>query len=237
MLLKAYLMLGDTTHLDKNFVMAWFKTYWQRQPSHSIQKQQQLLKHLDFWLTHQVSQFQANSNIIQSARTILSSLPLSELTYLTLQEKYQDLIQTNDLYTAARFDAIYFQEIPELSQRIAQGDDWVLNLKLPSNLVQPLVAQLIRDVQQLYIQRYTAFWQEELFSIPTKKFKNLSEARDFAASFDTKNSPLLALLDRVETNLKPTAAMPETKDLITMSNEFENYLLPPMRIPQITKKH
>lgn len=224
--LKIYLMLNDPSHLDENFVTDWFKKYWQQtDPGH----EKQWLNHLNHWLALSNKNFNFSPTIAQQARQKLNSLPLPELTYLNLQEKYETIplaqkpytknpasfsLPLLSLYSADNFATIYNREIPELAQRLATGDDWVLNLKLPANLTEPLTSQLISSVRRLYLQRYAAFWQYQLLNIRINPFNDLSEARHFAQHFLTVDAPILALINQVENNLDPLTHLAEANQAL-----------------------
>ncbi len=234
--LKVYLMLNDPAHLDKNFVHAWFRNYWRQQdPEH----QKEWLTHLSYWLNLSAPNFNVNAAIAQVARQKLNSLPLSELTYLNLQEKYDSIpfarkVLANNsvtfaaplmsLYSADNFNTIYNREIPELAQHLAMGDDWVLNLKLPDNLAEPLTAQIISAVRRLYVQRYALFWQFQLTHIQLQPFQNLNQARQLTASFYQENSPLLALIKQVENNLQPIANLPEAAAVMSTHQAISQFI-------------
>lgn len=224
--LKVYLMLNDPSHLDKSFVLDWFKKYWQQtDPSH----EKQWLNHLSHWLALSSKNFNFNAALAQQARQKLNSLPLPELTYLNLQEKYETIpfadkpanknavsfsLPLLSLYSADNFAAIYNQEIPEFAQRLATGDDWVLNLKLPANLTEPLTSQIIHSVRRLYLQRYAAFWHYQLLNIRINPFNDLTTARNFANDFLATDAAILNLVNQVENNLQPLTQFAEAKQAV-----------------------
>jgi type VI secretion system protein ImpL len=234
--LKVYLMLNDPSHLDKNFIMEWFKKYWQQtDPAH----EKQWLNHLNHWLALSNKNFNFNAVIAQQARQKLNSLPLPELTYLNLQEKYETIsldekpnnkniasfsLPLLSLFSAANFANIYNQEIPELAQRLATGDDWVLNLKLPANLTEPLTSQIINSVRRLYLQRYAAFWQYQLLNIRINHFNDLSEARHFANNFLATDASILNLISQIESNLQPLTQFAEANQAIDAMQQIRHSL-------------
>ena len=163
-------------HLDTDFVTGWFNRYWRQNLANNPQQQKQLNAHLTYWLKQSPVKFATDPQIVQLARQRLNSLPLAELAYLTLAESYKadaalapDTAPTDNpafsvapdnapLYLAKNFNAVYQQQIPQLVQQIATGDNWVLNLTLPANLTDALTAQLVTSLRHMYIQRYADFW-------------------------------------------------------------------------------
>ncbi len=238
--LKLYLMLSDSSHLNKDFVIAWFTKYWHESLPDNPMVQSQLLSHLSAWLNQSPIFFQSDADMVKLARQTLSSLPLSELVYLALQENYEETsgnkvdtpsisnayfsLPLTGLYTAAHFDNIYQQEIPELAKRVATGDDWVLNLQLPTNLTGNLIEQLTENVRKLYVQRYLAYWQLQLLNMQVGKFKNLAQAEQLASTFSSENSPLFALINMAESNLIPVANFPDARDVLIEAQQLRDVL-------------
>lgn len=227
--LKLYLMLGDTQHFNKDFILTWFKHYWaQILPQHE-DTQQQLYTHLTAWLELATTSFSTNPHLVTLGRQTLNRLPLTELVYLVLQENIEEAdakmipaanvnhayfsLPLSPLYTASHFDDIYQNVIPELAKRIATGDDWVLNLRLPVNLTQPLITQLTENIRKLYVRRYSAYWQLQVLNIQIGQFKNLIQVREFFNSFSNHESPLLALLNIVNSNLKPLSHFDQAREV------------------------
>ncbi len=240
--LKAYLMLEDSAHFDANFVSQWFADYWQKTLTNNPEQQKQLNAHLAFWLKQQPVNLATDPQIVQLARQRLNSLPLSELTYVTLQESYKSTTnperqtpstdnpsfpippETEPMYLADNFTSIYQDKIPQLVQHIATGDNWVLNLTLPANITDALTEQLITSVRHLYVQRFAEFWMGELLNIQPGEFSSLAQARAFAASLNTNDSSLIPLLTLAADNLKPLAAYPEATPTLQALQQLQKML-------------
>lgn len=244
--LKVYLMLGDPARLNRPFIAAWFNKYWQHSFIKHPETIRQLNNHLNFWLNQQNIDFITDPNMVQLARQNLSSLPLAQLVYLTLLDKHTQTFTHITLapfiippipsvYSARYFTTIYNQEIPQLAQQLATGDNWVLYLKLPSNLAGPLTEQLISNVRHLYAQNYANFWQSQLQNIQIGTFQSLAELRNFTATFNTNapDAPLLGLINLISTNLQPVAALPEASHVVALQQQLRQLTLNPDQANQL----
>ncbi|MFT3742251.1 MAG: type VI secretion system membrane subunit TssM [Gammaproteobacteria bacterium] len=240
--LKVYLMLQDPQRFDRIFVEHWFANNWASAFGANGKAQKQLDIHLDYWLQLKSFKFIANPEIITLAQQRLNSLPLSELTYITLLERYPDtkLRMTSDensvfpfavtdkqLYSAHNFDLVYQKVIPSLVQRLVAGDNWVFNLKLPENLAGALSQQLVDNVQLLYVQRYADFWQNQLQNIRINSFHNLMQAQTFVDNWNASHSPFTHLLQQAAVNLEPIAKMPQAESVLLTFGNLETVLNQP----------
>lgn len=234
--LKTYLMLGDPTHLNTAFVEGWFLKNWKQNLGSQTTTLAQLQTHLHAWLQQKSIQFIPDPTVVQVARQSLSSLPLSELIYLSLLDKYEPKkIEVSappfvvppiiNLYSAEYFKRIYNNEIPELARQLATGDNWVLYLKLPSNLAGPLTEQLIQSVRHLYVQNYVTFWQNQLVNIKIEKFQSLAQLYNFTSNLTTANSAMLPLLNLINKNIQPIADLPEALPLLNLASQLRTSFL------------
>lgn len=248
--LKLYLMLTNASQLNPSLVMEWFKDYWEKTLPKHPDVQKQLLYHLSAWLNQPSILLTANESTIKEARQALSNLPLAELAYLVLQERYHENEQKNNtpkiqqayfvlplasMYSAAHFNEIYQVVIPELAQQVATGHDSVLNLQLPSSLKETLVSSLTDNVRKLYVQRYAAYWQLQLLNMGIGQFKNLSQAQEFALNFSSEASPLFALLHIVIHHLKPIANFESGQETLANAQQLQALLQSAHQNPELKK--
>lgn len=233
--LKTYLMLGDPTHLNTDFVENWFSKSWHQNLTGQSTTIAQLQTHLHAWLQQKSIEFIPDPNLVQLARQNLSSLPLSQLIYLSLLDGFEPKkIEVNtppftmppiiNLYSAEYFKRIYDIEIPQLARQLATGDNWVLYLKLPANLAGPLTEQLIQSVRHLYVQNYVNFWQNQLTNIKLEKFQSLAQLYNFTAELSHTDSATLPLMNLINKNIQPVAKLYEAQPLLTLESQLRNSL-------------
>lgn len=226
--LKMYLMLANSTHVDKNFITAWFNTYAEQTYPDNRENQQAFLLHLEALLSNKAFKFNTDSPLVNAARDNLNGLAPVELAYTILQDKYPLKAKTaainTPLYNALNFDVIINQTIPKLAVQITQQDAWVLDASLPIELSGSVSKQLTTDLQQLYKDRYLDFWETQLANINVPTFRDIHEAQTFAASLNTHRSLLLQPLNTIQTNLKPLAGLNDTAKLITALEQTRQLL-------------
>lgn len=207
--LRLYLMMGDTTHRERDFIDTWFI---KNIPSSNTAIH---LQHIHTLLEKKSTRFH-NTQLVQAARETLQEVPPKNIVYLHLEEKYKALAKKtkntakNVLYAPENFKEIAQKDIPEFVQQTLKEDAWVLGEeKMPDSLANKLVAQLSKEVQQLYITRYITFWTTQLTHLTVPPFHDLQEAKLFAASLNTSHSLLIAPLTLIQKNLRPVAETQE----------------------------
>lgn len=244
--LKIYLMLSDSQHLDQNFVIQWYAKNWSSTFPQNPKLVKQLKNHLAAWLKIPNYPFIPDTTVIQGARQSLSSLSLSELVYLSLQDKYGTKSQTIsiepfnikpilNLYSQENFANIYNNDIPKLARQLATGDNWVLALKLPGNLAGPLTEQLIQNLRNYYIQNYAQYWLQVLNSIKMNRFENLAQIKNFAESFTDKKNLTLPLLAFIDKNIQPVSTFSQANELIKAQQQLHTQLTSLSSNAQINK--
>lgn len=230
--LKLYLMMGNPSYRDLDFIHAWFTEYAQQAFKGNPENQHLFLEHLKIWLAQPSTTFKIDPKLVSLARQALNNLPPSNLVYANLEAKYRALNTTNitalsqQLYLEKNFNAIYEKDISSLSTQIVKNDAWVLEdgPALPDSLTRPLISQLTHEVQQLYVTYYTHFWIERLANLNIPSFEDLNEARLFAITFNTPHSLLLEPLKVIQTNLAPIAATPEGQKALTQLEKTRELL-------------
>ncbi len=224
--LKVYLMLSHPTHLNTNFVERWFQHYWRQSLTTNTRLQAQLNQHLAYWLTQKTLHFSEDASITQLARQRLNSLSLAELTYLALLEKSsvhsKSGTKLDELYQARHFNSVYYHQIPELAQQMATGDNWVLNLQFPANLMQKVTAELVENVRHLYLQRYATYWGERVLALPVSDLSSLKKIHKTAATLTTTDSPLVPLFATITAELQPIAHFPEAQVTLTLLQQLQH---------------
>jgi type VI secretion system protein ImpL len=197
--LRAYLMLGDTTKLNKNYIKEWFKNYWEDIYKNDKTQQIKLQQQLDFTIQLPFK-VELNSQTIALAREKLNSLPSTILFYLMLEDLYNN--QSTKIYTAEHFNEIYNKKIPELIDKLT-SQDWVLGdisrLKAKNSIDKNNLIEIIKNI---YLEKYISTWENIALNPEIK----IDAKNPLKAAYDLKilasnNSPLFKLLQQIKTNI------------------------------------
>ncbi len=233
--LKAYLMLSDSPHVNRAFINTWFAQLAKQSignSSHNAAQEQRLfILNVNALLDRSVP-FKTDPNVVNQARDMLNSLQPTELAYALLQEKY--IISPHEsplydhtppLYTAAYFSSVFHKDIPAIVIQITQQDAWVLdNGNAPPEIENSISKQLLADTQQLYKERYLAFWQAQLADITVPTFATVQAARAFANTLGTNRSALLQPLNTIQINLKPLTSDPGSERIVAELDQTRELL-------------
>lgn len=181
--LKLYLMLSGKTYMQHTFFMSWLKDYLHRIVNLNEVQKKQIYTDLQYLTTHYPKEGLAlNTFLINKARQKLLSLPKSMRAFLILKDYlpgyvYDPLnLKTEQpqllvygahepalpgIYAADNFQNVFVQLIPRACKEATLGN-WVLgDLKTTrqiTTLQKPMLTNLNRQVQQLYLTYYRAWW-------------------------------------------------------------------------------
>ncbi len=218
--LKAYLMLGQPQHENKQYVDYWFKHYWQQALPHNTHKQRQLLTHLNHLLYSHIKPMQLDPQLITQARQHLAKLSHAELTLAILDNDYnpnnetlkinipnaknfapifagqQEIITIPVIYTAKNFQAMYDKLIPAAAEHVTKGN-WVLGTTAHSK-ANP--QKLIDDIRTDYMNAYIKNWQHVIAQLQLKPIQTLQDDINVIDSLSKQNTPLTALLKTIHDN-------------------------------------
>lgn len=223
--LRIYLMLGNPVHFDPIAIRNWFSTYWQQTLKDDPDLENRLMIHLNAFLEHRPTPLALNQQLIDKARNTLTTMPYPQLAYdiLKSQSKYHlnnpfhfdtpeqttafdkvftitnNSAEIPSLYTARRFQEVYFQDIPHICSSVQNGD-WVLGLQArPSSTLEDQQA-LIETVRQLYLQDYANTWKKFLANLQIVNWKNWQQGLDALNNITAAKSPLFQVLNIVLVN-------------------------------------
>jgi len=204
--LKTYLMLSDPKRLDINFVDSWFSDLWLQEYPGRFMIQNNLKNHLDYFLHSKLLPLQLDRRLVSKARTLLRTYPLSQISFVVLQDKYHkplvyllpkaqtigglelNKITIPAFYDPTNFREIYNQDIPDLAKNDITGN-WVTGplpaLQLEGNQANILVNQ----VRELYLRSYAQHWLNLLNNISFSKPKNLNDVQKTLGLLRDPNSP------------------------------------------------
>jgi type VI secretion system protein ImpL len=212
--LKAYLMLNDIKRRDPKFMQLWFSNYWQATLANQPDEQKQLLRQLNKTIQLQLV-VATNSQIITNIRASLQQIPLSQLSFYVLLDRYSQglpvfsnnavLTLTNGYtipvaYTKVNLVPIYKEQIAQTCTEVLNGD-WVVG-QTTANDNAATVPQLTQQVQSLYLQNYAQAWQQLLTQINLHNLTDLSQLTFAAQSMSLENSSLWQLFHALEINTK-----------------------------------
>jgi len=211
-LLKAYLMLGDPIHADKNFLKSWFEN-WQN----PLMQNQNFRKHLNTALNNLMPEHSYNTALIQKTRAALNALPYIPLSNAILSN---NLVQTPPLklnifnnhtpifllpsknisgfYTAAQITQI--NSALNNSLYAAINGNWVLGSKTPENLSSDALKALQNTLMNNYIENYVNAWQDFLSHTQIRKFASLTQLDQALQTLTKNHSPLEQILALVQQN-------------------------------------
>ena len=231
--LKVYLMLNNkhTQTLDKEFILNWYKDYWQKQYQDTPLIAQQLLTRLDILLAQNIN-ITTSKQIINTARELLNSkhIPKGQLVYSALEGQYakqqlkfkfdNENITINKLYTVDNLVKVYTKQIPQIAYELSRNNsDWVLmnqdtatNEQL--NIPRDEMDKLIADLRTLYVKNYIKAWNEAISKVRLKSFSNVPEMLNFIESIGNSDYPLLPFIKLMQNNLNVNDAPEEFKNSI-----------------------
>ena len=231
--LKVYLMMDNQERFDAKAVKSWLEQEWQTHLPQSVNREQreQLTAHLDALLAQAPLQspIDLDSTLIQSTRTLLNQVPLSQRIYERIKQNQRTVGTPPDigltvaagpdtprvfdrksgqplnigipgLYTYKGYYQFFLSESPKLVDQLAD-ESWILGTtaQVSSN---PADRQQIADgVCRLYLNDYLKQWQDLLTDLKIKEFNSPDAALDILQVLSAPASPLRTLLETVAREL------------------------------------
>lgn len=226
--LKAYLMLADHSHLDKEFIKLWMGLMWQQSYGGQPRVQDRLHAHLDYLFEHGPSPIKTDRDLVAQTRGIIQQTPLAELVYGNLKRQPKvaeaepfvladqigrdgftvfDLLGAPDevleipaLFTYSGFYQLFQLQSTSLVNQM-RGESWVLG-PAKGSLSERELKELETDVLDLYQDEYIRRWDRMLAEIDVVPFQDMPHAIEITNILSATKSPMLALLKAVERNTK-----------------------------------
>lgn len=235
--LKVYIMLSNQYKktLDKEFIINWYKMYWQKQYQDNPLLAQQLVTRLDILLSQNIK-ITSSTQIINTTRELLNSkhVPKGTLVYSTLENQYakQDLkfkfddnnnIAVNKLYTADNLLKVYNKQIPQIAYELSKNNsDWVLMDDKSSNVEQLNIPReemdkLIADLRSLYVKNYIQAWNGAIAKLQIRNFDDLKDMQKCLHAIRSNDYPLLSFIKIIQANLNVTDAPEEFKNSLNQT--------------------
>lgn len=216
MILKAYMMLSDPQNFQSDFVM---NTIHQLMPNvFSKADAADLESHVVAAFKTSWQPIEVNESLVDQARRQLTNLPASDLAFVILKNtdnnnsdsalslgtnssvfvSKQVVNRVPNMFTAAKFQKIYSQEIATAATESLQGNLVLGIFANPPS--QESVTALIDQIRNRYLANYVDIWESLLANIQPATPKNLSEMSAMVSSLTSSSSPLLQLLQTIQQN-------------------------------------
>ncbi len=247
--LKAYLMLGDPSHLQINFIQSAMLTITAK--TLTADESQQLMQHLNTAFSINKTPLQLDNTLVAETRKYLSALPNFQLGFVILKNINSNLTSAIDLenhnniqtafntsesikkiptmFTAKAFSNIYVQDSAIAAEEATVGN-WVLGANASKPDKETAINILLQQLRTTYITNYVNTWENLLSSIRLTKPQNLSQTDALIVKLVSNDSPLLQLLQTLHDNtyFDPIAsASPKLHNiglLVDKNNEANNLL-------------
>lgn len=230
--LKTYLMLFDAEHYEETQVTSWFSVYFDRSfPGEvNILLRQSLMEHTRNLLKMGVTRLATDANAIQTARSVLTQMPLSERAYQRLKIEYLDShipeFRLTDvlgadshsiferqsgkalsegipgLYTYSGFHRIFQLENKRIVNNLME-DSWVYGDELL--LGESAQKQVTQSVNDKYYRDYVYHWTQLIGDLKLKPYRNARDGLAQAAILAGSEQPLESLIIGVQKQLRLTA--------------------------------
>lgn len=226
--LKTYIMLGDASKMDVDYVSNWFEKYWQKKYADNSAKAQHLTTQLAIILPQGI-QIKSATQMITTARQMLNShnVPKEDLVYAVLEKQYENQnlsfkfdgkeINISKLYTADNLAKIYNKQIPQMAYALSRKDgDWVLagageeQLNIPRGDMDRLIANL----RTLYVKHYVDAWDSASQQIRISSFNDIKKMQHLLVDINSSDYPLLSFLKIMQLNLSVNDAPLELRKMV-----------------------
>lgn len=214
---KAYLMLGDMTHFDSDYIRETLAGILPK----SFKQTGQLLHHFDVAL-ESYQPIELDSNTITQTRKYLLSLRGSQLGYIILKGMDSNThgtdallgnnVKTNALFTSKNssllipamftgknFVSVFEQEIRIAANEVATGN-WILGTDFRLNADPKYAENVAEQLRTDYIKQYADAWETALANIRIEKPRDLEQADAIITSMTSYDSPLLRILNNIHEN-------------------------------------
>ncbi|MDR1057493.1 MAG: hypothetical protein LBL17_02865 [Coxiellaceae bacterium] len=199
--LQVYLMLGTPEKLNPAYVKWWFNEY--QQEIYGASSQQNNLQTQFDIIFQQKFKTALNQQVIAHCRENLNNVPSPQLIYCLLENIFaeQNLKGTipqsiSAMYLRKNFHKVYNDLIPSMVN-IPPRYNWVLGNQKISLTTD---SNTIKNLQDIYVEKYIATWKNTLRLEKKNEFKNWSETTKYSKTISTIDSPLMNTLKQIKYN-------------------------------------
>ncbi|GGF57749.1 hypothetical protein GCM10007301_16840 [Azorhizobium oxalatiphilum] len=225
--LKVYLMLGHAGPMDTDTVLNWMRNLLAATYNGPAQAplRNAVLEHVQNLLDSGIPPIELDQNLVTQARNVLNAYPTSSHGMSLLQQRadvkaLQPWRLTDvagplapyaltrrsgrplsepieGMYTSSAFYTTVIPAIAEVANSII-SDDWVRFPSTPSSPQASRVAQLNKDMTDLYINDYITVWQNMVSDVTLAGFENLQSELAVLQAAMGPPSPLASYLQSVK---------------------------------------
>lgn len=218
--LKAYLMLGDATHFDLEYITSSIKHILPK--ALNDEAASQLLNHLNLALKTMWNPLPLNIELVQQTRRFLTGMSTTQLSYIILKNvdsntamvplnlginrgQYSVFVnnpaleQVPAMFTAKSFANIISQEAMTAAQEASIGN-WILGADFTPNNDPTVVNALMETIRATYVSTYISTWEKIVSSVEVMKPTNLMQTDALIQNMISADSPLLQLLQTIHDN-------------------------------------
>lgn len=216
---KAYLMLGDATHMQPPFVVNTMEVILPKTIEASDRTQ--LLNQMQTALSTNWKPLQLDNYLIQETRKYFLAMPNFQLAYIILKNinnnnsnsdinlginnenpiffTSQSFKPIPNMFTAKAFPNIVAQQITAAAQEAIIGN-WVLANGVGTDANSPLVTALIDQLRTAYINNYIELWENVLNNVRINSPNDLTQTDKLIVNLVSNDSPMLQILRTVHEN-------------------------------------
>jgi type VI secretion system protein ImpL len=224
--LKTYLMLGNPTNLDADFIGLWMKFHWQQMFPNQTDEQYRLYTHLIALLHTSRHRADLDDQLVASARRSLHQVPLAEFVYSRLKLEFgqrrtlafhlidaigepgESVFEYSGgpissvviaaLYTYRGYHEIYKKYSPQFIDEIHR-DRWVLGKEADEHN-DGAQDRLQEQLDGLYLEDYIRSWKNLLDHLEVRHFDTLEQALEIVSVLAGSANPLAGLVRALEQN-------------------------------------
>lgn len=240
-LLKAYIMLGNPTHLKPSYLNHWLNDYWQdklkglvheREIPQEVQEtvRQQMALYSHYLARDAGSRLALNGRLIQEVQQKLRQVPRVQRIYSLSRREAQDLVKPFSLESVLQGS----QQGSLVSDYTIPGVFTLAGWRGPFQasvakvlgeaaeegwvIGEPEVerTQLDKGIKQLYFQDYVHYWREFIRSLRIKQAVTPANSEEVLGLLDQTDSPLFRVFEAVDHNTVPESpGMTQLQESVT----------------------
>lgn len=223
--LRVYLMLGNPSKMEPDFVVNWLVTYWEKKYSSQPDTIESLQEHAASLLSKKMKPITIDEQLVANIRGKLASTSQAERNYFELQELAEisqlESLQISTgvdadfnqvfgvsashlsvpaLYTKTGYDTIYKVELEKIVDN-SHYANWILGENYQHSLQkQASKAEISSQLETFYMRDYIHYWDELMDGLHIQPFNNLKQATTVLGVLASPNSPILQTLNLINEN-------------------------------------
>lgn len=235
--LKVYLMLEDTARRENAILLAYYNDYVAKEAPSLTDTQQGLAKHItNLFATPNLSTA-LSEDLVAKTRKQLLRQPAPEMVYQVFlnQQAKEESQWISDQASEKTLDAFGItlksthDKIPYQFTREAyvkadfssnsklvtnyKDNRWVLGQTGDEEILESEVARIAKQVRNLYLDDYLAYWENRAKSLSLNMPRQLSQLeKELQVTADASQSPIRELANIIRKNTQLTLSLPEKKE-------------------------